>query len=115
MADRQPPSVWSRRLAVLLRYGAWLALSALGLWIALQFHINVLDLLIVFRVRHWSIPAIEKSATVVLVLIWLSGVLGLEHYFASAQEQRVFWRRVSRVAVIEAGVLAFSYILQWII
>jgi len=100
---------------VLLRYAAWLALSAVGLWACLQVRLNVLDLLIFFRVSHWSIPFIEKSASVFLILLWLVGALGLEPYLTSARENHVLVRRASRVAVIEAGVLALSYFLQWMI
>jgi hypothetical protein len=100
---------------VLLRYAAWLALSAVGLWACLQARLNVLDLLIFFRVSHWSLPALEKAASVLLILLWLVGALGLEPYLTSAQETSVFLRRASRVAVIEVGALALSYVLQWLL
>jgi len=90
-------------------------LSAVGLWVALQLRINVLDLLIVFRVRHWSIPVIEKTATVLLILMWFVGVMGLEYYLTSAHERRAFWQRIKWVAVAEAATLFLSYGLQALI
>jgi small-conductance mechanosensitive channel len=106
---------WSPLFAVLLKYGARLAFSAAGLWIVLQLGINVLDLLIAFRVSPWSTPVIDKTATILLFLVWLVGVMWLEHYLASAQERREFWRRIKRVAVAEVGALLFSYGLQALI
>lgn len=100
---------------MLLRYAAWLALSAVGLWACLQVRLNVLDVLIYFRVSHWSLPVLEKSASVLLILLWLVGALGLEPYLTSAQETSVFLRRASRVALVEAGVLALSYLFQWLL
>jgi hypothetical protein len=115
MIAPEHPRWGARVLEAVLRYGAWLALSAVGLWAALQLRINVLDLLIVFRVRHWSIPVIEKSAAVVLILVWLVGVMGLEAYLTSVHARREFWRRIKWVAAVEAAALALSYGLQALI
>jgi hypothetical protein len=115
MTAPERPKLGPRLFDVLVRYGAWLALSAMGLWVALQLRINVLDLLIVFRVRHWSIPVIEKTATVLFILVWLVGVMGLETYLTSAQERREFWRRIKWVAIVEAAALLLSYGLQALI
>jgi hypothetical protein len=102
-------------VSILARYVAWIALSGLWLWALLQVRINVIDIAIWIGASRWALPAIDKFATVPLILLWLGLAIWLEGHLTSPVDTPVFVQRAARVGGVLLVVLGISYVLQFIV
>jgi hypothetical protein len=93
-------------------YALWLALAALGVWLLFALRPVVFGLAIWLRLNPWQVRALDNLSFVTFGLIWLVGILLLEHNLRQGVAKRRLWRRAARVFVAEALALGLCYGLQ---
>jgi hypothetical protein len=93
-------------------YALWLGLAVLGLWLILQIRAAMFDLAVVFRFNPWQVRAIDQFGTVTMGLIWLVGILVLEHWLRTGMKKNRLWGRALRVFAFEAVALGLCYAVQ---
>jgi hypothetical protein len=93
-------------------YALWLALSALGVWLLFALRPVMFGLAIRLRLNPWQVRALDNFSFVSFGLIWLVGILLLEHSLRQGVEKRRLWRRAARVFAAEAVALGVCYGLQ---
>lgn len=96
-------------------YALWIGLSALGVWLIFAARAALFDLSIWLRLNPWQVHAVENFGIVTLGLIWLVGILLLEHLLRQGVERNRLWVRAARAFVIEALALGLCYGVQAII
>lgn len=94
-------------------YLAWIALSAAGFWSLLRLRDILVALFFVVGLAAKLIPVLDRFGLVAVGLVWIMGIGALEGYLRSGVRAGGLRSRVAQVAAIEAGFLAFSYVLQW--
>jgi hypothetical protein len=110
--DRSKGQLWRSVALYTACYLLWLAFSALGFWLILQLHVNLVDLAFWLRANPWVLRAIDHFALFLLGLLWLGGVMGLEGYLRNGVATNRFWVRSTRVGVILIILSVISYVLQ---
>ena len=90
----------------------WLSLSALGVWLIFALRPVMFGLAIWLRLNPWQVRAVDNFSFVTFGLIWLVGILLLEHSLRQGVEKRRMWRRAARVFAAEAVALGLCYGLQ---
>ncbi len=93
-------------------YALWLALAALGVWLIFALQPVMFGLAIWLRLNPWQVRALDDFSLVTFGLLWLVGILLLEHSLRQGVEKRRLWRRAARVFVAEAAALGLCYALQ---
>jgi hypothetical protein len=96
-------------------YAIWLALSALGIWLIYAARPVLFSLAIWLRLDPWQVQALDNFSVVTMGLIWLVGILLLEHLLRQGVEKNRLWVRAARAFVIEALALGLCYGVQAII
>jgi hypothetical protein len=96
----------------LVCYASWLALSALGIWLIFALRPVLFDIAIWLRLNPWQVRALDNFSLVTFGLIWLVGILLLEHSLRQGVENGRLWRRAARVFVAEVAALGLCYGLQ---
>lgn len=86
-------------------YGAWIVLSGLGLWIALEMLATMPTITLRFNLSAWSASLWNKVATMVILLLWLILVMALEPYLRNGMEKQTLRQRIIQVAIIEGVML----------
>jgi len=111
------PSQHSRRTLplYLAAYALWIGFSALGVWLIFALRSVLVRLAFVFRFNPWQVRAVDNFGFVTLGLIWLVGILLLEHRLREAVAKRRLWRRAAYVGLAELIVLGLCYGLQLLI
>ncbi|MEZ4709144.1 MAG: hypothetical protein R3A44_18195 [Caldilineaceae bacterium] len=94
-------------------YAAWIASSAVGLWLVLHLRINLIDIGMWLEASPWIFGAVDKFGTILLGLGWLIAVFLAEMYLRGGLNAGQLYRRIGRVVVLEAVVAAASLGLQW--
>jgi hypothetical protein len=92
-------------------YALWLALSALGIWLIFALRPVLFDLAIWLRLNPWQVRALDNFSFVTFGLLWLVGILLLEHSLRQGVENRRLWRRAALVFAAEAAALGLCYAL----
>ena len=93
-------------------YALWIGLSALGVWLIFAMRSLLVGLAFWLRFNPWVLRAIDNFGVVTLGLIWLMGILLLEHSLRQGVVKHRLWRRAARVFVFEAVALGLCYGLQ---
>ena len=93
-------------------YALWLALAALGVWLIFALRPVVFGLSIWLRLNPWQVRALDNFSFVTFGLVWLVGILLLEHSLRQGVEKHRLWRRAGRVFAAEASALGLCYALQ---
>ena len=93
-------------------YALWLALGALGVWLLFALRPVIFGLAIWLRLNPWQVRALDDFSLVTFGLVWLVGILLLEHSLRQGVEKHRLWRRAARVFVAEAAALGLCYALQ---
>ncbi len=93
-------------------YALWLGLSALGVWLIFALRSVLVGLAFSLRFDPWQLRAIDNFGVVTLGLIWLVGILLLEHRLRQAVLKNRLWKRAAGVFVFEAAALGLCYALQ---
>jgi hypothetical protein len=102
-----------RLLALYLAcYALWLGLSALGVWLILAARSALIELAFALRFNPWVLRAVDDFGFVTLGLIWLVGVLLLEHSLREGVTSNRLWKRAAYAVVFEAAALALCYGLE---
>lgn len=96
-------------------YAIWLALSALGVWLIFVMQRVLVALAFRLRLDGWQVHALDNFGVVTLGLIWLVGILLLEHSLREGVAKDRLWGRAARGLVIVAAALALGYGLQALI
>ena len=96
-------------------YALWLALSALGIWLLFALRPVIFSLAIWLRLNPWQVRALDNLSFVTFGLIWLVGILLLEHSLRQGVEKRRLWRRAARAFAAEAVALGLCYGLRLIL
>jgi hypothetical protein len=96
-------------------YTLWLALSALGVWLIFVARDTLFALSIWLRLNPWQLRAVDNFGIVTLGLIWLMGILLLEHSLRQGVEKQRLWVRAARALVIVALLLGLCYGVQVLI
>jgi hypothetical protein len=90
-------------------YALWLALSALGVWLIFALRPVMFGLGIWLRLDPWQVRALDNLSFVTFGLVWLVGILLLEHRLRQGIEKRRLWRRAARVFAAEVVALGLCY------
>jgi len=106
---------WRLLSLYLACYALWLGLSALGVWLIFTLRSVLVGLAFVLRLNPWQVRAVDNFGFVTLGLIWLVGILLLEHRLREAVAKRRLWRRAAYVGLAELIVLGLCYGLQLLI
>jgi len=93
----------------LAAYALWIGFSALGVWLIFAVRSVLVDLAFVFRFDPWQVRAVDNFGVVTLGVIWLIGILLLEHYLRQGVAKNRLWGRVVRVFVALAALLGLAY------
>jgi hypothetical protein len=96
-------------------YALWLGLSALGLWLLFELRSTLFVLAIWLRANPWAVRAIDQFGIVMLGLLWLMGIILLEHYLRRGLEKQQLLRRAVRVGLFVAVALGLSYALRFLL
>jgi hypothetical protein len=96
-------------------YAIWLALSALGVWLIFAVRPVLFGLAVRLRFNPWQVQALDNFSVVTMGLLWLVGILLLEHSLRQGVEKNRLWRRAARVFVFMAAALGLCYGLQALI
>lgn len=105
-----------RRLAFYATaYSALLAAVALAAVVGNVWHSGLLNLYLQYRLDKWAFTAYAMTITVVLVLAWLVAAVVLEHVFSHAPGLPALRRTAVRVLLAEAGLLAASAGVFWLL
>jgi len=90
-------------------YALWLGLSALGVWLIFALRVVLVDLAFVLRLNPWQVRAVDNFSIVTLGLIWLVGILLLEHRLRQAVATNRLWKRAAYVGLAEVIALGLCY------
>src|SRR4029079_16462536 len=102
-----------RLLALYLAcYALWLGPSALGVWLILAARSALIRLAFALRFHPWILRAVDDFGFVTLGLLWLVGVLLLEHSLREGVTRKRLWKRAAYALVFEAAALALCYGLE---
>ena len=93
-------------------YALWLALTVLGGWLLFETREAVFDLTLWLRLNPWQVRAVDQFYFVIAGLVWLIGMLLLEHYLRQGVAKNRLWGRAARVFVFEAVALGIAYGVQ---
>jgi hypothetical protein len=96
-------------------YAIWLALSALGIWLIFVMQRVLVALAIRLRLDPWQVHAVDNFGVVTMGLIWLVGILLLEHSLRLGVEKNRLWARAVRAFVIVMAALGLCYGIQALI
>ncbi len=96
-------------------YALWLGLSALGLWLLFQAREAMFVVAVRLRFNPWVLRAIDQFGTVTLGLIFLVGLLALEHYLRQGVVKNRLWARATRVFLFVAAALGLCYGVQFLL
>lgn len=93
-------------------YALWFALCAVGLWLLFQARAAIFAAAVQLRFNPWAVRAADQFSTVTFGLIYLVGILVLEHHLRQGVIKNRLWRRAARVFLVEAALLGFFYGVQ---
>jgi hypothetical protein len=99
----------------LVCYAIWLAISALGVWLIFAARPVLFDLAIWLRLDPWQVRAVDDLGVVTMGLVWLVGILLLEHSLRGGVVKNRLWGRAARAFAIIATALGLCYALQALI
>lgn len=115
MCNGNSKASWHRLLRYLACYGLWIGLSALGIWAMLYLRTDIILLVMVLNPGPWILYAVNIWSILLLGLLWLGGVVLLEHYLRKGLQKNRFWRRVMRVFLLEAIIFGLAYGLRFLL
>ena len=90
-------------------YVLWLILAALGVWLLFALRPVMFDLAIWLRLNPWQVQALDNFSFVTFGLLWLVGILLLEHSLRQGVEKNRLWGRATRAFAIVAAALGLCY------
>ena len=93
-------------------YALWLALAALGVWLIFALRSVMFGLAIWLRLNPWQVRALDDFSLITFGLVWLVGILLLEHSLRQGVEKHRLWHRAARAFAAEAAALGLCYGLQ---
>ena len=96
-------------------YAIWLALAALGLWLIFALRPVLFGMAVWLRLNPWQVRALDDFSVVIFGVVWLVGILLLEHRLRQGVESGRLWRRAARVFTAEAAALGLCYALRLIV
>lgn len=102
-------------LAFIGCYAAWIALSALGVWLLFAVRAAMLAIARDTLTNAYVVGNVDRWGTVILGLIWLAFCIGLESWLRFAVGKHRLIHRIVQVLVIEIAILAIAYIVRAII
>ena len=103
---------WQAFGATMACYGAWLALSGLGLWVALQLLATTPTVTLRLGLDAYTASLWNKSLTVVILLVWLVLVMALEPYLRAGMEKHMLQSRIIRAVIVGAVLLGVAQGIQ---
>jgi hypothetical protein len=96
-------------------YAIWLALCALGVWLIFAMRPVLFGLAIWLRLNPWQVRALDNFSVVGMGILWLAGILLLEHSLRQGVEKNRLWSRAARAFVIVAVPLGLCYLVSALI
>jgi hypothetical protein len=96
-------------------YAIWLALAAMGIWLLFAMRPVLFDLAIWLRLNPWQVRALDNFSVIGMGLLWLVGILALEHSLRQGVEKNRLWSRAARAFLIVAIPLGLCYAVQALI
>jgi hypothetical protein len=96
-------------------YAICLALAAMGIWLIFAARPVLFSLAIWLRLNPWQVRAIDNFSVVGMGLLWLVGILLMEHSLRRSVEKNRLWSRAARAFAIVAVPLALCYAVQALI
>lgn len=91
-------------------YATWVALSVLGLYVAIVWRAVVIEVAALMSDDTWSISLADKVAVILLMLAWLVFVMVLETYLRAGVVRNRFWSLAAKALLIEVALLAVAYL-----
>jgi len=110
MAGRQSKPAGNIILLYVACYVTWVALSVLGLYVAIVWRSATIDLTTLVTDDVLSIALADKVVVILLMLAWLVFVVVLETYLRAAVTHDRLWSLAAKVLVAEVVLLAVAYL-----
>lgn len=99
-------------IVYLASYAAWLGLAAFGFVLVSQINATLFGVAVWLRLNAWQVRAVDQFGIVLLGLLWLVGVILLEHMLRRRLQQQRAAAFLGRVLLGQLLVLAICYLLQ---
>jgi hypothetical protein len=96
-------------------YAICLALAAMGIWLLFAMQRLLVGLAIWLRLNPWQVHAVDDFGVVGMGLLWLVGILLLEHRLRQGVEKNQLWSRAARAFAVVAVLLGLCYAAQALI
>jgi hypothetical protein len=96
-------------------YAIWLVICALGVWLIFAVRPVLFSLAVWLHLNPWQVRALDNFTVVGMGMLWLVGILLLEHSLRQGVERNRLWSRAARAFVIVAVPLGLCYLVQALI
>jgi hypothetical protein len=93
-------------------YAMVLAIAAMGVWLLFAARPVLFGLAVWLRLNPWQVRALDNFSVVTMGLLWLVGVMVLEHSLRQGVEKGRLWRRAALAFLIVAVPLGLCYAIQ---
>jgi hypothetical protein len=107
--SESPGNFWRTLPLYVACYALWIAFSALGVWLLFALRSLLFDIAVRLRFNPWQVRAVDNFGFVTLGMLWLVGIILVEHYLREGVPRQRLWRRAARVFVSEALALGLAY------
>ena len=113
--DQVEPTFWRQLSQYAAYFLLWLAYAAISLWLVFQYQVIAVAVAIRFRVNPWQVRAMDLFATTAYFLVWLIGILLVEHYLRRGVGAGQLWRRAGRVFLATLIVVGVTAGIMWVL
>ena len=108
-SSRTMRGLWPLYLAC---YVLCIAFTLAGAWLIFEARPAMFALAARLRLNPWQVRAVDEFSVVTLGLIWLIGILWMEHYLRQGVPRNRLWRRAARVLLIEVVVWCIFFAMR---
>jgi hypothetical protein len=100
--------LWKRILAYATYLLFWILLSATGLWLIYEVRELFIAIMIQAQFTPWAVRGYDRGLIFVLGLGWFISMIWIEHYLRTGVDKKRLWHNISRVALVQVIVAAFT-------
>jgi hypothetical protein len=97
-------------------YVVYLVLAGLTVWFSLQVRTNLISMPLAFTgLESPMVRLLDNVSLIVMGFIVLLIIISMEHLLRTRLKKNKFWPLVARIIAIEAIVIAFSYVANFML
>lgn len=103
-------------LEYIMCYMVYLVLAGLTVWFSLQVRTNLISMPLAFAgLDNRMVRLLDNVSLIVVGFIVLMVIILMEHLLRTRLKRNKFWPLVARIVAIEAIVIAFSYVANFML